>query len=104
MDRPLAGKRILVTRPAAQAGQLAALIAGQGGEAIRFPLLEIGPADDPQPLQQAMARLDEYSTVIFISPNAVDFSVPQILAQRLWPSGLQAAAIGPGTVAQLAGY
>ena len=104
MDRPLAGKRILVTRPEAQAGQLAALIVGQGGEAIRFPLLEIGPADDHQPLQQAMARLDEYSTVIFISPNAVDFSVPQILAQRLWPSGLLAAAIGPGTVAQLAGY
>ena len=100
MDKPLAGKRILVTRPAGQAGPLAALIAGQGGEVIRFPLLEIGPADDPQPLQQAISRFDEYSTVIFVSPNAVDFSVPQILAQRSWPMGFQAAAIGPGTVGQ----
>ncbi len=104
MDKPLAGKRILVTRPAAQAGQLAALIAEQGGEAVRFPLLEIGPADDPLPLQQAIARLDDYAMVVFISPNAVDFSVPEILAQRSWPKGLQAAAIGPGTVAQLASY
>ncbi len=104
MDKPLAGKRILVTRPAGQAGPLAALIAGQGGEVIRFPLLEIGPADDLQPLQQAIARLDDYSTVVFISPNAVAFSVPQVLAQRPWPMGLQVAAIGPGTVAQLANY
>jgi uroporphyrinogen-III synthase len=104
MSKPLAGKRILVTRPAAQAGQLAALIAGQGGEAICFPLLEIAPADDLQPLQQAVVRLDEYLMAIFISPNAVDFSVPKILAQRQWPMGLRAAAIGPGTVAQLGRY
>ena len=49
MNKPLRGKRILVTRPAAQAAQLTALIAGQGGEAICFPLLEIGPPDDSLP-------------------------------------------------------
>ena len=104
MNKPLQGKRILVTRPVAQAAQLAAMIADQGGEALRFPLLEIGPAADLAPLQQAIARLDDYALAIFISPNAVDFSVPQILAHRSWPECLQAAAIGPSTVAQLAGY
>ena len=104
MNKPLLGKRILVTRPAAQAAQLAALIAGQGGEAICFPLLEIGPADDPLPLQKAIGRLDDYALAIFISPNAVDYSVPQILSQRSWPAALKAAAIGPGSVAQLASY
>ena len=102
MDRPLHGKRILVTRPAAQAGRLAGLIVDQGGEAILFPLLDIGPADDPALLHEAIARLEGYAIAVFISPNAVDYSMPAILAQRPWPDGLQAAAIGQSTVAQLA--
>ena len=97
----LQGRRIVVTRPAAQAGELARMIRAQGGEAVLFPLLEIGPADDAQPLQQAIARLDEYATAVFVSPNAVAFSVPHILARRAWPAGLRAAAIGPSTAVEL---
>ena len=102
--KPLQGRRILVTRPAAQAAALAQLIAARGGEPICFALLEIAPADDPQPLQQAIARLDDYALAVFISPNAVDYSLPSILKLRPWPSALQAAAIGQSTVAQLATY
>jgi len=102
MSQPLLGRRILVTRPAAQAGALAQRIAEQGGEPVLFPLLEIGPADDPAPLEMAISRLDDYSLAIFISPNAVDYSLPRILERRTWPAPLQAAAIGPGTTAQLA--
>ncbi|WP_301100583.1 uroporphyrinogen-III synthase [Propionivibrio sp.] len=98
----LQGKCILVTRPAAQAGELVRMIAAEGGRALRFPLLEIGPADDPEPLQQAIARLADYAMAIFISPNAVAFSLPQILAAGHWPDTLQAAAIGQGSAAQLA--
>lgn len=78
------------------------MIADRGGEAILFPLLDIGPADDPAHLREAISRLDEYAIAVFISPNAVDHSMPAILAQRPWPDGLQAAAIGQSTVAQLA--
>ena len=102
MSTALYGKRILVTRPAAQADQLAQAIAAQGGEALRFALLEIAPTADGEPLRQAIAGLDNYVLAIFISPNAVKFSVPHILAQRRWPPALQAAAIGPGTAAELA--
>ena len=102
MNKPLQGRRILVTRPAAQAAALAQMIAARGGEPICFARLEIAPADDPQPLQQAIARLDDYAMAIFISPNAVLASVAQILAQGPWPQALQAVAIGPGTAAQLA--
>jgi len=98
----LQGKRILVTRPAAQAGKLAQMISAQGGQAVLFPLLEIGPADDPGPLQRAIAQLDDFAVAIFISPNAIDFGLSAILAVRPWPSRLQAATIGPGSAAQLA--
>lgn len=98
----LRGKTIVVTRPSAQAAALAGSIAAEGGEALVFPLLEIGPADDPLPLQTAIARIERYALAIFISPNAVDFSLPALLARAPWPPGLQAAAIGPGSVAALA--
>ena len=97
MNKPLKDKRILVTRPAAQAGTLAELIAAQGGEPILFPLLEISPADDQVSLHRVIAQFDDYDIAVFISPNAVEFSVPLILAHRPWPAGAQAAAIGQST-------
>ncbi|WP_291992200.1 uroporphyrinogen-III synthase [Candidatus Accumulibacter sp. ACC003] len=104
MMAPLHGKRIVVTRPRAQASVLAGWIAERGGEPVIFPLLEIAPADDPEPLQSLITRLDNYSLAIFVSPNAVAFSVPAILAKRPWPLGLRALAIGQGSVAVLASY
>jgi len=104
MTQPLLGKTIVVTRPLAQSAKLSGLIAEQGGAPVVFPLLDIGPADDPEPLRAAIARLEQYALAIFISPNAVDFSVPAILASRPWPPGLQAAAIGQSSVARLASY
>ncbi len=104
MNKPLQGKRILVTRPAAQAAKLAELISAQGGEPVLFPLLDISPANDLSPLLEVIPRLHDYAMVVFISPNAVDFSLPLILAQRAWPVGVLAAAIGQSTVAQLATF
>ncbi|MBL8397966.1 MAG: uroporphyrinogen-III synthase [Candidatus Accumulibacter sp.] len=100
----LRGKRIVVTRPLAQSGPLANLIARHGGQPFVFPLLEISAADDPRPLQAAIERLETFSLAIFISPNAVDFSVPTILARRPWPDDLQALALGPGSAARLSAY
>jgi uroporphyrinogen-III synthase len=101
---PLAGKTIVVTRPQAQAGPLAAAIAAQGGQPLIFPLLEIAPAADVQPLAVAVSRLADYSLAVFISPNAVDYAVPAILARGAWPVGLQPAAVGQGTVKALAAH
>ncbi|SBT07974.1 Uroporphyrinogen III synthase HEM4 [Candidatus Accumulibacter aalborgensis] len=104
MTALLRGRKIAVTRPRAQASSLAALIAEQGGEPVIFPLLEISPAADTAPLLSAIADLDSYALAVFISPNAVAFSLPIILARRKWPAGLQAVAIGQGSVAALAAY
>ena len=97
MTHALQGRRILVTRPAAQAKTLAEKIAGAGGEPVLFPLLEIGPADDPAPLDAAIAHLDDYAIVVFVSPNAAEcfFGARPPAAQ--WPADTRAAAVGPGT-------
>ncbi|MDR2614725.1 MAG: uroporphyrinogen-III synthase [Candidatus Accumulibacter sp.] len=102
MNSPLAGKRILVTRPAAQAAGLAARIVAHGGEAIRFPLIDIAPPADWRAVDEAAARLDGFALAIFISPNAVDYGLGRLLSRRPWPEHLAAAATGPGTARRLA--
>lgn len=104
MSLPLQGKRILVTRPAAQAAGLEALIAAQGGETACFPLIDIAPADDWNAVDEAGERLDAFSLVVFISPNAVEYGLPRMLSRRKWPLSVRAAAIGPGTVRRLADF
>jgi uroporphyrinogen-III synthase len=99
---PLAGRTIVITRPQAQAAPLAEAVAAAGGKPLIFPLLEISPATDPQPLLNALARLAEYSLAVFISPNAADFALPGILARGPWPETLTPAAVGQGTVKVLA--
>ena len=101
---PLAGKTIVVTRPLAQAGTLATGIEAAGGRALIFPLLDISPPADSRALNEAITHLNAYAFAIFISPNAVDYSLPSILKCTGWPDGLQAAAIGPGTVKALAAH
>ncbi|MGE5386728.1 MAG: uroporphyrinogen-III synthase [Betaproteobacteria bacterium] len=99
---PLAGKVIAVTRPRRQAESLAHLIEAAGGTPLLAPLLEIAPPDDAAPLRQAAERLNDFALAVFISPNAVDYSLPAILAHGPWPAGVRPAAVGQGTVRALA--
>lgn len=98
---PLAGRGIVVTRPAHQAAPLADLIRAAGGNPIIFPVLEILDTADLQPLIEVIDRLDVFDLAIFISPNAVLRAMNQIAARRTWPAGLRAAAIGKGSVKEL---
>lgn len=101
---PLAGRCIVVTRPLAQSGPLTGAIKAAGGEPLIFPLLEIAAAADPQPLAEAAAHLAQYDWAVFISPNAVDYALPTLLAQTSWPATLRPAAVGQGTVRELAAH
>jgi uroporphyrinogen-III synthase len=97
----LQGKRILVTRPVGQTAGLVSLIAEHGGEAVCFPLFDIAPPENWQAVDELIARLDAFSLLIFISPNAVTFGLGRLLARRSWPEGLTAGAVGPGTAKML---
>lgn len=104
LGSPLAGRTIVVTRPRAQAAPLAEAIAAAGGVPLIFPLLEIAPAANRQPLDEALSRLSAYRVAIFISPNAVDYCVPTLLKLGPWPARLLPAAVGQGTVKALAAH
>lgn len=94
-DQPLAGRGVLVTRPAAQAGELADAIERAGGRAIRFPAIEI-QGREPDTIGREQAALPAADIVFFASPNAVEFGFAAAAAP-----GARLAAIGPATAAAL---
>jgi uroporphyrinogen-III synthase len=73
--RGLNGARVLVTRPAHQAENLSRLIQERGGEAVRFPVLDIVARGNIDEVQDALKNLDKFQWVVFISPNAVNFAL-----------------------------
>lgn len=98
---PLAGRRVLVTRPAHQADALCRMIEAAGGCALRFPVLDILPVCDPTTVQTGLARLADYDLAIFVSANAVSHTLAA-LAPRPWPTSVAVAAVGSATAQALA--
>ena len=101
IDTTLAGRGIVITRPAHQAGPLAEQIRAHGGTPILFPVLEILDTEDLQPLNALIERLDDFDFGIFISPNAVQKAMNLIKARRELPPTLKIAAIGRGSTKEL---
>jgi len=103
-ERPLFGRRIVVTRPRAQAGALADLLEAQGAEVIAFPTIELVPPADPAALDRAVAAAHGYDWLVFTSANGVQAFFDRFAAARLDVRALASvrlAAIGPETAAQL---
>jgi len=93
--------RVLVTRPAHQAEALARKIEAAGGEAVRFPTIEIIAPANTTALHAVLDRLPGFAFAIFISPNAVREFLPLVRARGGIPSGLRLAAVGQGTLRAL---
>ncbi len=101
-DRPLLGRRVVVTRTRAQASELSAALWELGAEAVEVPVIEIGPpSDDGAALAAAVTSLAPGDWLVFTSPNGVERTFALIPDTRAL-GGVQVAAIGPGTAAALA--
>lgn len=104
-NKPLFGKRIVVTRPAAQAAGVVSQCLELGAEPILAPMIEILPPADWNEVDRTLARTEEFDWIVFTSVNGVNF-----LLQRLWETGgdlrrlgkSKLAAIGDGTAQALA--
>lgn len=107
---PLAGRRVLVTRPAHQSAELMAALRGMGAEPIAFPTIEIIPLEDTTPLDQAIQRISAaaqqrttqpyYDWVVLTSANGVVAFWDRLVAAGLDARSLarvKIAAIGPAT-------
>lgn len=99
-NKPLWGKKIVVTRARAQASLLADKISLLGGEAIEFPAISIKPLSDMHGLHNALHNIEHYNWIIFTSVNAVDLFFDEMKKLRLDIrnlKGINICAIGPAT-------
>ncbi|QDU55830.1 uroporphyrinogen-III C-methyltransferase [Aeoliella mucimassa] len=104
-SRPLFGQSILVTRAIHQADELGDQLRELGANVVYQPAIEITPASDWAPVDQAIARIESFDWLVFSSRNGVEYFL-----RRMWKLGhdwralahCQLAAIGPGTAAALA--
>lgn len=97
---PLAGKRILVTRAAAQADALARPLEALGATAVVCPTIEIVPPDNPAELDLALQQLDQVDILILSSPNAVGVFFDRFEQQGLdrdLINDINVVAVGPKT-------
>jgi uroporphyrinogen III methyltransferase / synthase len=103
-NRPLFGRRIVVTRARAQAGALAGRLAELGAEVLSVPTIRIVPTDRKQDIVDALLELNSYDWLVFTSPNGVT-SFFDLFFRRFQDlrdiGGARIAAIGPGTAAKL---
>jgi len=100
--KPLENKRILITRPRAQAADLCDKLTALGAVSIGFPTIEIAPLTDTACLDDAIRQLDQYQWIIFTSVNGVTafWERLDIVGANLLPTQ-HIAAIGPATAQAL---
>lgn len=94
---------VLITAPQPKAAELADRIMAQRGRAFVFPTFSVEVTPDPSLLIAALKILDQTDLAIFVSPNAVHYTLP------LWQQcGLKRpkviAAVGKSTQAALYAY
>ena len=103
-NRPLFGKRVLVTRARSQASRLASGLTALGAIVVECPAIKSVAVKNTDDLDASLCGLSEYEWVAFASPNGVN----QVF-ERLNTLGMDArsfhgckvAAVGPTTVKAL---
>jgi uroporphyrinogen III methyltransferase/synthase len=99
--KPLFGRRVVVTRARAQAGELLRELVALGAGVFEFPTIEIKPPEDFGPLDEAIQDLGSFDWIVFTSVNGVESFVERLRHHRLdlraVPRRAKVAAIGPAT-------
>jgi len=98
--KPLLNRTIVVACSAKKMAELAAGLEAMGGSVFSFPVIEVKEIEDKQPLDRALASLNEYSWIVFTSAYGVSFFL-QRMNERGIAVGIQSmpkiCAIGPAT-------
>jgi uroporphyrinogen III methyltransferase/synthase len=100
-EHPLAGQRVVVTRPADQAAALVSALGELGATVICLPTIRAVavPVDE---LALVLGRLPTYDWIFFTSENGVRHFLAVVPAASLAQAKL--AAVGPATARALAGH
>jgi uroporphyrinogen III methyltransferase/synthase len=96
--RPLDGRRIVVTRRPEQAALLLERLRDLGAEVVQAPTLDVVPAADTAPLDEALRDLAGFAWVVFTSANACRFVRERMDALGVAPVlPTRVGTVGPAT-------
>ena len=103
-NKPLFGKKIIITRAREQAHRLTDMLQELGAECIEMPSIKIEPLSSYTELDETIGRLTDYQWLVFTSVNGVKYFFERLAyaggdARRL--ATLKIAAIGTGTADSL---
>src|SRR5947208_7103882 len=106
-DRPLSGKRIVVTRTRSQAGALTEELRALGADVIELPTIRIEPPTDLRVFAELVQDAHSYDWIVFTSPNGVNAFFD--LFYKLYDDareigGVRIAAIGPATAQRIKNF
>lgn len=99
--KPLAGKRVVVTRAVEQSQPLVDALREAGAEPVLLPLLAFAPPDDLSEFDAALKSAGQFDWIFLTSQNAVRAvqercaALGQTQSQAL--AGVKVAAVGPAT-------
>lgn len=93
---PLAGRRVLLTRPDGQGEEIAGAVAALGGTCLRAPLVRITAPTTWEPLDAAIRAADTFDWIVFASANGV-----RGFDERLRAAGRDARALGTARLAAI---
>ena len=105
--KPLAGKTVLVTRPAHQSSEMLNQLHALGATTICQPAIEISPPKSWSHVDHAIADLPTFDWLVFSSANGVNYFLNRLLEtgrdlRRL--ANCQLGVIGPATAEALAEF
>ena len=103
---PLWGRRIVVTRPAAQAADFIERLQSLGASVVAFPTVEIRKEPDLSKLHEALDNMGAYRWLIVTSRNGADIFCDELFGRGMDMRRLQGVAvgaIGPATAECLRG-
>jgi uroporphyrinogen III methyltransferase/synthase len=105
-DRPLFGRRIVVTRSREQAGELVEMLEERGAEAIHAPTIRIAAPEDTGPLDEVCRHVSTYDWLVLTSANAVDHFMRRLLhvADIRELKDVRICTVGTSTAARLGRY
>jgi uroporphyrinogen III methyltransferase / synthase len=103
-NRPLFGKRIVVTRTRKQASGLSSELRALGADVIQLPTIRIAPPSNLREFAELVQDAHSYDWIIFTSPNGVEsfFEIFfKLYDDAREIGGAKIAAIGPATAQRI---
>ncbi len=102
MSAPLAGRRVVVTRPADQSHALVERLTELGADVLVLPLIDTVPIASSPEIDGALGALDRYQVIVVTSANGADCLADR-LAERgaALPDGPVVVAVGAMTAGRL---